>query len=261
MVSLASATVLCLQLLLFEGRLAFASSRGRRNEAADAGAPNKPPHRADEQQQLQPSFDFELAPPDRTSQPGGVRRAGVSKPEVHARQLESSSSHLGGAGGQSSDANIVSASIRRLFRAIEYERVPVREASAPCLRVDQRSAVTALLLTIIFPSSAHFYYGYVVLGVIQLCLSVLVYLPLCLACGWWWRPVQPVMPRPYAFGGDEDSLNDTAQKVRSRATVLVVMVIVALVVMVVLTLWQLAMIVRLATGDMLPANSCPSSPL
>lgn len=285
----ASVAALCLHLLLFKAREVCAST-GQRQAASDArgrGPRSRSPQSVDEQQQLQPSVDFYLAPPPGATQSSGLRLADPGGRE--ARQLRRSEFALHAAidaaadessqwhrdvpseekGGQSpgvaerggAGGSFVSGSFRRIFRAIEYERAASRGADAPCLRVDQRSAVTALLLTIIFPSAAHFYYGYVVLGVLQLCLSVVVYLPLCLACGWWWRPVQPVLSRPYAFGGEEDALNDTVQKVRSRTAALVVMVVVALVVALVLTLWQLAMIVRLATGDMLPANGCPSSPL
>ena len=153
------------------------------------------------------------------------------------------------------------AAFQHLFRVVEYERVTSRSVDAPCVLADQRKTLTALLLAIVFPSAAHFYYSYVVLGVVQLILSMLMYFPLFLACGWWWRPVQPVHRKPFSYGADEDALNDTLQKIRSRTTALVVAVAIALVLAVVLTAWQVAMIVRLSTGDMQPANGCPSKPL
>lgn len=170
-------------------------------------------------------------------------------------------------GGESSTASgagagsTLHAAFQHLFRVVEYERVTSRSADAPCVFADQRKTLTALLLAIVFPSAAHFYYSYVVLGVVQLILSMLMYFPLFLACGWWWRPVQPVHRKPFSYGADEDALNDTLQKIRSRTTALVVAVAIALVLAVVLTAWQVAMIVRLSTGDMQPANGCPSKPL
>ena len=150
---------------------------------------------------------------------------------------------------------------QRLFRAVEYERISSRSPDSPCVPVDQRKTLTALLLSIVFPPSAHFYYGYVVIGIVQLFLSLLMYFPLFLACGWWWRPVQPVYRKPFSYGGDEDAFNDTLQQIRSRTTALVVAVCIAIVLAIVLTAWQVSMIVRLSTGDMQPANGCPSKPL
>jgi uncharacterized membrane protein YqaE (UPF0057 family) len=157
------------------------------------------------------------------------------------------------------DSGSFRVSLNRLFALVESERMTAR--NSPCPAVDQRSALTALLLSIVFPPTAHFYYGFTVLGVVQLLLTLLVYLPLFLACGWWCKPVQRVPRTPMCFENEADEASITRKRIQGRVTALIVAVCVAVVLAAVLLAWQVSMLVRIATNDLQPANGCPPRPL
>ncbi len=152
-------------------------------------------------------------------------------------------------------------SLSRLFSLVETERMTEREIGSPCPTIDQRNALTALLLTIVFPPSAHFYYGYTVLGIVQLIFTLLMYFPLFLACGWWFKPVQQVPRQPMCYENDGDHASTMRKRIKSRVTVLMVAVGTALFLAAVLTAWQIAMLIRIATNDLQPANGCPPKAL
>jgi hypothetical protein len=212
--------------------------------------------------------DFSENTVDSDSMENGLRVNVVDQREASPPQMAAAEAREGSSSLAASEARHASAthevgparlSLNRLFALVESERISQR--GSPCPAVDQRSALTALLLAIVFPPSAHFYYGYTVLGVVQLVLTLLMYFPLFLACGWWWKPVQHVPRRPMCFDTEEDEAGAVRKRIQRRVTVLIVVVCFAVALAAVLTAWQLAMLVRIATHDLQPANGCPARQL
>lgn len=150
--------------------------------------------------------------------------------------------------------------LSRLFSLVESERVRTR-GGAPCPASDQRRALTCLLLAILVPPAAYLYYGYVVVGAVQIVLYLLCLTPLCFACGWFCRPVTPKYRRAGADPSLYESLSPAAEGIGSRTRALVILLVCAGLLFVALIMWQVALVVRVATNDFPPANGCPTVPL
>jgi len=137
------------------------------------------------------------------------------------------------------------------------------EAMAPCPDSAQKRATTVLMLAVVVPPAAHFYYEYHVLGVVQLLLYLLLLLPLVLSCGYYCAP--PPKPSTPAAGSRfypwQDALGETLRAMDQRRRVLWYALVGAVAVLLVLLAWQLALVIRIVTGDFLPASGCTPVPL
>jgi len=127
----------------------------------------------------------------------------------------------------------------------------------PCPDTDKKRGTTVLLLAVFLPPAAHLYYGYTALGCVQIGLYLLMLLPLALALGYQCKPV-PAGARYWPW---RDMVADTLREVDSKGRVLVWCVAAAVVMLVALLAWQMALVVRIVTGDFAPANGCPATPL
>lgn len=135
--------------------------------------------------------------------------------------------------------------------------VLVFSGDEPCTARDQRKAVTALLLAILLPPAAYLYYGYIVLGCVQIALYILCLTPLCFACGWFWRPA----PKRALQRSLADSFQPAIDHVASQSRWLILLLALAALIFAVLLAWQITLVVRVATSDFLPANGCPPTPI
>lgn len=196
---------------------------------------------------------------------------GVSSGGGGAEMVEAAAALGADRGGGSRVVERSLSPLNRMFALVESERTGIAArrqaavvrsglasaADAACLVIDQRHALTALLLAILVPPAAHFYYGYVILGTIQLSLYALCLTPLCFACGWFFRPTPPRVAQKSVY----DSFQPTIEHISERSRWLVALMFAAVVTFVVLFAWQVALVVRVATGDFVPANGCPAVPL
>ena len=157
-------------------------------------------------------------------------------------------------------AHASGSALARLFSFVEAERVRTR-GGAPCPSGDQRRALTCLLLAILVPPAAYLYYGYVVVGAVQIVLYLLCLTPLCFACGWFCRPVTPKYRRAGAEPSLYESFSPAAEGIGSRTRALVVLLVCAGLLFLALIMWQVALVVRVATNDFPPANGCAAIPL
>lgn len=152
----------------------------------------------------------------------------------------------------------VGASMRILHRAFawtEGERVAARRE--PCAAADAKRALTALILAVVFPPAAHYYYGYVVLGSVQLVAYLALLAPLLFACGWYWNPM-PKGLRSFPF---ENTLGETMAHIDRQRRWLTGILCGAVFLFMGLLAWQVALVVRIATGDFAPASGCPAIPI
>jgi len=152
----------------------------------------------------------------------------------------------------------VGASMRMLHRAFawtEGERVAGRRE--PCAAADAKRALTALILAVVFPPAAHYYYGYVVLGSVQLVAYLALLAPLLFACGWYWNPM-PKGLRSFPF---ENTLGETMAHIDRQRRWLTGILCGAVFLFMGLLAWQVALVVRIATGDFAPASGCPAIPI
>jgi len=149
--------------------------------------------------------------------------------------------------------------LNRLFSYIEVEGGHSHRLASeePCPPSDQRKALTALLLSILVPPAAHIYYGYVVLGTIQIVLYALCLTPLCFACGWFWRPT----PKKAVNKSVYDSFQPTIEHITEQSRWLIILLGIAGVTFLALLAWQVTLVIRIATSDFVPANGCPASNL
>lgn len=147
------------------------------------------------------------------------------------------------------------ATLHKVFTYVEGEHVSKR--TEPCPTSDRKSALTALLLATVFPPAVHFYYGYAILGSVQLVLYLLLLAPVVFSCGWYWNP----MPKGLTQFPFHDTLGDTLEHINRQHRHLAGILCAACVLLMGLVAWQVALVVRVATNDFQPANGCPPLPI
>jgi hypothetical protein len=181
--------------------------------------------------------------------------AGLGSPQAEARQQ---------GGATAVDHSVRGAAkalstLNRLFSYIEVEGGHSHRLASeePCAPSDQRKALTALLLSILVPPAAHIYYGYVVLGTIQIVLYALCLTPLCFACGWFWRPT----PKKAVSKSVYDSFQPTIEHITEQSRWLIILLGIAGAIFLALLAWQVTLVIRIVTSDFVPANGCPASNL
>jgi len=194
------------------------------------------------------------APARAAAAAAAVEAAAVSSAAAHERRSAGGGARVGG-GAPARGPSLLS----RLFAYVEVERVAARDPSAGgCPAADQRRALTCLLLAILVPPAAYLYYGYVAVGAVSILLYLLCLTPLCFACGWFCRPVLP----KYRAGAEPSVFESfspaVAEEIGSRTRVLFVLILCAGILFVALIMWQVALVVRVATNDFPPANGCPA---
>jgi hypothetical protein len=145
--------------------------------------------------------------------------------------------------------------LHQVFSVIEMEHQEHR--TEVCAVASRKKALTALILGVVFPPAAHFYYDYVGLGCVQLVLYLLMLSPFCFACGWYCNP----MPKGLRQFPYESTLGETMKHIDEQQRWLITLLCISGALLAALLGWQVALVVRIATNDFSPADGCPAYPI